>query len=204
MRFRFGITMREVNSTEYYEPRDAIAKDWSNFMNKAFSGEKWLYIPNTKEHAVEFFNDWNLNVLILTGGDDIGITHVRDQTELKLLEHAVENDIPVIGICRGMQLVHSYFGGKLAKFDSEFVHKASTHKIVIEGKQRIVNSYHNGFIVEDTLNSKFKILARCTIDGSIEAFYNDKILAMMWHPERDKIINTWNLNLIEKFLSDGI
>ena len=57
--------------------------------------------------------------------------------------------------------------------------------------------------MEVQVYKNFKIWARCPHDNSIEGIINDKILAMMWHPERDKKISIWNKQLIEKFLQDG-
>jgi N5-(cytidine 5'-diphosphoramidyl)-L-glutamine hydrolase len=206
MGLRFGITMREVTAVNYYEPRDAIARDWSVYMSNAFPEDKWLFIPNIKDQAVHLFKEWNLNVLILTGGDDLGRTPDRDVTELALLRYAFENNIPVIAVCRGMQLVHSYYGGELIKCGEEFekIHRASSHDIIIHGEHHKVNSYHKGMLKESTLDVRLTILARCKIDNSIEMFYSEKVLAMMWHPEREKEVSEWNLDLIKQFISNGL
>lgn len=204
MALRFGITMREVNAVGYDEPRDALARDWPKFMQAAFPNDKWLFVPNIEEKAIDFIINWDINVLILSGGDDIGDFPIRDKTERCLLEYAIQNDIPVIAICRGLQVVHSYYGGKIVKGNTLFSkqHRASRHNIGLDSATHEVNSYHTGQIVENTLHKDFEILARCNEDGSIEAIRNKNILGMLWHPEREEEVQSWNLELIEKFLQN--
>ena len=43
--------------------------------------------------------------IILSGGQDIGTNKLRDKTEITLIDFAIKNKIPLIGICRGMQLI---------------------------------------------------------------------------------------------------
>lgn len=203
MELRFGITMRITNADGYDEPRDTIAHDWSGYISNAFPDSKFLFIPNIGENAVDFIKKWGINVLIISGGDDIGATPLRDITETALLKYAINSKIPTIAICRGLQLVHDYFGGKLIGGSNTFIntHRANPHDINIENSIRIVNSYHTNKIDENSLSKEAKILARCAVDDSIEAIEIRNILAMMWHPERDEEISVWNKLLIEKFIS---
>ena len=199
---RFGITMRISHAPGYDEPRDAIAKDWSKYMQSAFPDSQYLFIPNIEKNVIDFINKWEINVIILSGGDNIGNYPQRDNTETILLEYALANDIPVIGICRGMQLIHDYFGGKIGAGDESFAnnHRAKNHKVVISNSVFEVNSYHTNIIIEETIHKDFYIYARCTADNSVEGMKSKNILTMMWHPERDKIISSWNKKNIEEFL----
>jgi putative glutamine amidotransferase len=200
----FGTTMRITSAIGYSELRDSIAMDWSKYFLKAFPHDRFLFIPNIQNKAIDYFKNWDINVLVLSGGDDFGIYYERDNTEISLLNYALKNEIPVIAICRGMQLVHHFFGGKIVKGINEFIttHKSSKHKISIENKIKEVNSFHTNYIKEDTLNEKFIVFARCMQDNTIEGFRNDQILAMMWHPERDLKVSVWNKLLIKTFLND--
>jgi len=200
--FRFGITMRETEAVGYHEPRDAIAQDWGNYMLATFPTDMWLAIPNIGSKVIDYFKAWNLNVLVLSGGDSIGKTINRDNTELHLLKYCLDNNIPVIGVCRGLQLIHSYFGGKIKLGNEEFIieHRAHDHEIYLDGQSYITNSYHLNHIQENTLNNNFKVIARCSVFNSIEAFQGDNIFAVMWHPERKMKDNTWSNNLIFSFL----
>lgn len=196
--------MRETNAVGYDEPRDAIAQDWGNYMSSSFPSHNWLSIPNIGSKAVEYFIKWDLNVLILSGGDNLGVTKKRDHTERQLLKHALQNNMPVIGVCRGLQLIHSYFGGNIKIGEEPFIkeHRAHDHKVNLNKKTYLSNSYHVNQIEENTLNKEFEILARCSNFNSIEAIQGKNILAMMWHPERKMEENSWSNNLIFNFLKN--
>lgn len=200
--YRFGITMRETMAPNYFEPRDTIAQDWSKYMGTAFPNSQYLFVPNSGQRAVDFVKKWDLNILILSGGDNLGISKNRDHTEQILLQYALENNIPVIGVCRGLQLIHTFFGGSIKKGDEKFVsqHRATKHTIEIEGQSFNVNSYHENILVKETVHAKLKVFATCSTDQSVEGLHNENILAMMWHPERDEKMSEWNRELIVNFL----
>ncbi len=200
--YRFGITMRITNALGYDEPRDSIAQDWSIYMDSAFPDSQYLFIPNIGIKAVDFIKKWKINVFILSGGDDIGALPARDNTERVLLEYARVNNIPIIGICRGMQLVHECLGGKIERGDESFIarHRANAHGVEISESSYEVNSYHSNKLIEASLHDEFKVFARCQSDNSVEGIVSDNILAMMWHPERDKTVSSWTKMIIEDFL----
>ena len=200
--YRFGITMRITNAIGYDEPRDTIASDWSEYILSAFPDSKFIYIPNIEKNVVAYINKLNINVLVLSGGDDLGVYSRRDKTEYFALKHALKQNIPVIAICRGLQLVHTYFGGKLEVGSEKVIkeHKATKHFIEVESLVKEVNSYHTNYLIEESISDKFEIFARCKSDNSVEGIRNKNILAMMWHPERDIEVIEWNRLLIEKFL----
>jgi putative glutamine amidotransferase len=194
--------MRVTNAIGYSEVRDTIARDWSDYMLNVFPKAQWLFIPNIGHESIDYIHKWDINVLILSGGDDIGLFPDRDQTETELLKYALKMQIPIVAICRGMQLVHAVFGGTMKEGSSEFskIHRATEHVISIDRENRMVNSYHNNKIVEDTIHSDFRITGKCLTDNSVESFQSERILAMMWHPERDKEYQNWNQELIKNFL----
>ena len=202
MELRFGITMRITHANNYCEPRDTIAQDWSRYILKAFPNSKFLFIPNIENSVIHFIEKWDINVLIISGGEDLGSNPVRDITEQKLLNYALKFKMATIAICRGMQLVHTYFGGQLINGNKSFIvnHRATQHSIIIGDESRVVNSYHNNKLDKESLNNEAKILAYCEKDRSIEAIEIKNILAMMWHPERDMEISKWNISLIHEFI----
>ena len=111
---RVGLTMRELHPAGYAEPRDALARAWGAFMQAALPETAWLPVPNLgATGALQFCARWGINALILTGGEDIGVSPVRDVTERALWQHFVRKRWPVFGVCRGLQLMWTEIGGEL-------------------------------------------------------------------------------------------
>src|SRR5690606_6132737 len=85
-----------------------------------------MLTPAHTEASLEVLLD-RCQGLVLTGGEDVdparygespvpgvGVTNpARDEAELLTLDLALERELPILGICRGCQLVNVYFGGSL-------------------------------------------------------------------------------------------
>lgn len=200
---RIGITMRVTQANGYVEPRDALAQDWPVYLQHVFPNIPWLFIPNIGEEVIPYVTQWGLNAFIFSGGDDLGITPKRDTTETILLRYAVGNNLPVLGICRGLQLIYSWFGGSVHTPGNKFteIHRARRHPITVNGVERQVNSYHQNSLVAETLPPGLQVLATSTSDGSIEAVQSEFLMGLMWHPEREQKAPEWNTKLIQNFFS---
>lgn len=200
---RIGISMRVTDAIGYEEKRDSLAQDWSKFMLEVFPEEQWLSIPNIGIKASDYARKWALNAFIFSGGENVGASASRDLTEFTLLDYALKNNFPVLGVCRGLQLIYSRFGGKVELQNSDFgvMHRATTHDILIDKKLMSVNSYHDNKLIENTLPNEFKVLAICNQDKSIEAVTCRNILGIMWHPEREFRVQQWEVELIKNFLN---
>ena len=143
-----GISLRVVKNQQYEEYRDALSHDWINLFNKLNINP--VLIPNKIQNVESFLNDMKVNGLILSGGDNLGDNTIRDQTEQQILTYSCKNKIPLVGICRGMQAINDYFGGKLETLDNES-HIKQSHNITInqssssifKTKKFKVNSYHH-------------------------------------------------------------
>ncbi len=154
-----------------------------------------------------------LDVLILTGGEDVdparykasrspklGKVNVpRDGFDFRLLAAARRRNLPVIGICRGCQLMNIAFGGTLWQdLPSEFPvkdvqHRNVHHRISIEPNSRfacvtgvtnaLVNSYHHQAVKD--LAPGFRIVAKSP-DGVVEAIECDTYpaIGVQFHPEK--------------------
>jgi putative glutamine amidotransferase len=142
-------------------------------------------VPNSAEAARAICDKVDGIVgIVLTGGNDLaaygGDAPERDETENTLLDLAEQRDLPLVGVCRGMQMIQHRFGSRLERVQG---HVAARQRITIDGRPVEVNSFHNfgarevypplvGWAVAD--------------DGVIKAVRHQerRITGMMWHPER--------------------
>ena len=139
--------------------------------------------------------------LLLTGGGDVfphlygknihfrGENAIRDLLETELIDKFYNLNLPILGICRGMQLLNVYFGGTLKNVDNhaQINGKDSFHLIsadpngFLKGVIR-VNSAHRQAV--DLLCPGARVCAVAQ-DETVEAFtVGDKIIAVQFHPER--------------------
>lgn len=195
---RIAISMRETTAESYEELRDSLARDWIHYLERVFPNIKWLYVPNMGESVQDYLKQWDINGIILSGGESLGISFERDETERLIFEYSRKNNLPVLGVCRGMQVIYSWLGGKLLQTDDSFKsrHVSTSHRILIEGKERVVNSYHSIQLDLQTCPKELSPLAFSIEDDSLEAYTGNKILGLMWHPERHKLPLKWETNLI--------
>ena len=124
---------------------------------------------------------------------------------LALLEHCLKNRFPAVGICRGLQLLQTYFGGMLHRC-SAHEHVATHHSIrfsdsveipELKGVEHTVNSFHNFGIRSEYLDPRIEPIA-FTQDGWIEAasVIVAPITAIMWHPERNTPVDAIDQKII--------
>ncbi len=191
---KIGITSRITENITYFEKRDAISHDWPKFLEKinAFP----IIIPNSISKPKEFFDKMDLDGFVLTGGDNIGDNIERDKIEKSIIEYGIKNNLPIFGVCRGMQVINSYFGGKIEK-SSISEHVKNDHLVEIQKNNYFkinsddsfkVNSYHNNIIKENFLGKDLVSFALTKNDRTVEGFFhkNLSILGVMWHPERQQ------------------
>lgn len=178
-----------------------------------------LMMPNVSPETVDDYLE-RLDGVVLTGGLDVDPVHYdeepharlgqvdswRDRFELALARKAYERDIPMLAICRGVQVLNVALGGSLVQdipsaVDGALRHEQKTlqqdayaHSIDLvpgtrlarlAGARRVrVNSYHHQSI--DRVADGFVITARAP-DGVIEAVEHPGrpyCLGVQWHPER--------------------
>lgn len=170
--------------------------------------------------------------LVLTGGDDVDPAQYgeerhpqteesdreRDEVEKELLAEALELDLPVLAICRGLQLMNVFHGGDLIQhLDSVVRHQTSegerekpAHNILIEPGSLLysiagrrewqVNSRHHQ--AAKRVGKGLAVSAIDAEDGTIEALERpDKrfVLGVQWHPENQAPVDTGQLRIFQRF-----
>ena len=176
-----AISQRVEIFKKYDEIRDLLDQRLSSFCLDA--GYLPVPIPNVLDDQI--LRQWLISLqpiaLILSGGNDIGEYPKRDNVEKNLLNYSQDRNCPVLGICRGMQMMTCWAGGTLKPVDG---HVANRHRIrgEINGN---VNSFHN--FSASKCPSGFITLATSD-DSEIEAFRHETLPweGWMWHPEREK------------------
>ena len=202
-----GITQRIHFIKEYNEYRDELDQRWSSLF--ANIGILQIILPNNSElFKSKAIDSLGLNGVILSGGEfkenndnNVGLKN-RNEFENNLINHCIENKIPIIGVCRGMQILNNFFGGKLEKIDN---HVGKYHEIKnLSGFpiSKKVNSYHEFKLSKDKLPENFEIIAT-DLDGEIESILDKKnnLLGIMWHPERNDPIDKNDIKLFSKFFN---
>ena len=205
MKPKIGISLRITNSQNYVEKRDSISHDWPVFLEQL--GFSPLLIPNTISDIPTFLDEMKISGLILSGGDNIGDDNVRDKTENMILDYAVSHNVPLIGICRGMQVINTFFGGKIQSTNnSEHVKNDHfvniTNHSLFKNEQIQVNSFHHNIITLSNLGKNLSTFAISKNDNTIEGLIHNElpIFGVMWHPERNPNDNS-NI-LLKKIFSN--
>lgn len=174
-----------------------------------------------------------LDGLIVSGGGDLdpgsygaephpetrGANPERDRYELALAERAIERDLPVLGICRGMHVLNVARGGTLLQHLPDVVgheqHRHtpgsfSDHPVDLEpgskaariaggAEVRVKSHHHQGL---DRLGEGVEVTGRAREDGVVEAIELPRCsfaVGVLWHPEEDR-----PASLIERFVREGI
>ncbi len=157
-------------------------------------------IPNTI-HKAGRCNDWLRGVsprgIVLSGGNDLGQRPERDATETFLVMYARDHGVPLLGICRGMQMLASWAGATLKPVEN---HVRQRHTLAGEIRGE-VNSFHKFALAN--CPSDFTVLARSE-DGEIEAIrhLHRPWEGWMWHPERESKVREADLARLRSLFCD--
>ncbi|MFC7286922.1 gamma-glutamyl-gamma-aminobutyrate hydrolase family protein [Herminiimonas glaciei] len=186
---RIAISQRVDLYPDRNERRDALDQAWGDALENWFGANVTMHpIANRPANAAATLDSINPDLLILSGGNDIGTAPERDATERALLEHAATAKIPVLGICRGLQMFQHFLGGSLIRVDGHVACAHAVHAIADDvglPVELLVNSYHTSAIGQGSLAAPLKGLYQHA-DGTIEAAQHTVLpwLGIMWHPER--------------------
>lgn len=195
-----------------------VPVNYVNAVERAGHVVRVLPYNMNREQCKQMLDD--IDIILFMGGGDIeakwfgqeqsplaGTPNLkRDEFEMLLFELALERRLPIMGICRGLQLINIGLGGDLyqdlpteypttplinhSRPDSEW---AGVHDVIIEKDSRLfkvlqeqkvcVNSTHHQAIAQ--LGKTLRVTARSS-DGVIEAIESDTypIASVQFHPER--------------------
>lgn len=212
--------------------------DCSKYENyhKWIEGEPRVQVIRLSHHEQNIDDIKKCDGIILSGGEDVHPGHYnkpeyvelcheideqRDAFEWKVLEHTEKNKIPLLGICRGLQMANVFYGGTLlphipafGKFDhsqtgtSDRYHtvqidpNSQLNMIVGASSGEINSAHHQG---ADRLGRGL-VANALSADGVVEGMEREDpdlpfLQLVQWHPERMKDLDSaFSLNIKLKFL----
>jgi len=205
------ISQRFTSHKDYFEEREELDMRWGKFISAC----GMLPIPLLSQANLnDYIEEIKPAGILITGGNDLAsissnpLDERRDKFEIKLIELAKNKDIPLLGVCRGLQLISSYFGNSLDVVENHVGNKHAVEFVdgslfsEVYGKSAEVNSYHNYGVAK---NENADII-ECgkSQDGQVEAIAikSKSIYAIMWHPEREKSFSEKDINLFIKIFGD--
>jgi gamma-glutamyl-gamma-aminobutyrate hydrolase PuuD len=177
-----AVTQRVVTDSRTKERRDTLDQSWWEFLE--LCGLPPLIIPNHLSTAKTLIQRNALCGVLLTGGNHMvaygGDAPERDEVEVYLLSQAKATNLPLLGVCRGMEMIMHDAGIKLEPVEG---HVSAQQIIEIDGVRQRVNSYHTLGAMHT--NAELCVWAQSE-DGVVKAINSkDKpITGIMWHPER--------------------
>ncbi|NQX14025.1 gamma-glutamyl-gamma-aminobutyrate hydrolase family protein [Microbacteriaceae bacterium VKM Ac-2855] len=187
-----AITLRRDIITDRDEVRDALEATWWRVFDRL--GHRPVLIPNHAGLARDIVAEYQPSAVLLTGGGTPipGSGNVRDEVESMLLNYAGRHDLPLLGVCRGMQSIALSFGGALSTTNG--------HVRRLEMLQTRYGEHRALCFHEQGLRRPprgFRVIAR-SVDGTIEAIEHENrpIRAIMWHPERNTDLGEADIALL--------
>jgi len=192
-----------IGITTYVEPAswgawqmDAalVPYDYVRAVEKA--GGRAVLVPPDPDGVDEILDA--VDGLIFSGGGDIGADTTRDGGEFPLLAAALERDLPVLAICRGIEVLNVARGGDLIEHVPDIVgdekHRTapgtfSPHPVRVDPDSQleaprgnVMSSHHQGL---GTIGEGLREVAWAD-DGIVEAVEDPAkrfVVGVLWHPE---------------------
>ena len=168
----------------------------------------------------------------LSGGGDIDSTRYgavdvacadvdreRDALEIEVAKSAIERDLPVLGICRGFQILNVVRDGTLVQDVAG--HRPEEREGLVEhrdvtvrpgsrlaratgGAPLTVNSRHHQAVTEETIGRG--LVATAVVDDLVEAFeLTDRrwVVGVQWHPERTSEVSLEARRIFDAFVQEA-
>lgn len=204
---RIGLTQRVSVVEDYGERRDCLDQEWTTLLESLRFTP--IPLPNKVTNPQFYLDALDLDGIILTSGNDlssVGDPDIpapeRDEFEEGVLGYAIDQELPILGVCRGLELINTYFGGSLSTIDRHVVrdHAVSFTSVELDIQlppEVTVNSYHEYGIKSQDLGDDLVTIGTVP-DGSIELVTHTQhpVWGMMWHPERESPSETVDRQII--------
>jgi len=216
------------------------ANNYIKWLKRANPAIGYVVMYNLSPDSVDYWFE-QCSALLLTGGEDVypkwhgkeadttrcgEFDHYRDTLEFKLIKEAIEREMPILGVCRGMQILNVALGGSLYIDIPTDINTMVAHRC-----QDWKNCYHHVNLLPDNLLGKisgasegkvttnhhqsldrvaapFRVFAVAD-DGIIESVgYIDTLqpflLGVQWHPERMDTLSPLSMPIIKRFVEEAI
>lgn len=204
---KIAVSQRVDRLQHRQECRDALDQRWAPLLESI--GLTAVPLPNGLSDPQDWALQLGIDGLILSGGNDVTTVPARDQSEKLMLELAIKKMLPVLGICRGLQMINIFLGGSLRRVTS---HAAIRHPIYRTEKttrflnrmpqSTEVNSFHEFGIAQINLADQLIAVMQDT-DGNIEAAEHTYLpwVGLMWHPEREEKTTLYENELMARLFN---
>lgn len=172
-KYFIAISQRLYEMQEYHEAREALAIDWGLFFKQYL--DDFIMLPLSYTQDFSCYKPYIAGV-ILSGGNDLSIFNnnalniQRDDFEASIIESCIKDSIPLLGICRGAQMIAYYFNSTINKcsnhtqphevmqcinLDSNNCHFECNEEAILESKKEFLplNNSKNNKHLESSLNS---------------------------------------------------
>ncbi|MWV61300.1 gamma-glutamyl-gamma-aminobutyrate hydrolase family protein [Helicobacter saguini] len=204
-----AITQRLIKAENYYELRETLGLQWGELFHKNELFKGFLPLPLSYEIPFsKYLESKQVKAVILSGGNDLSLfsdsdlSILRDKYESSVIESCMRHNIPLLGVCRGAQMIAHFFGSVIesntfSKIDS--INHIKSHNIIMKNEIFKANSFHNFCITK--LGDDLETLAIAN-DNTIESFKHKTlpIYAIMWHIERENGLE--NTSILRKWLKN--
>ena len=190
---RVLVSQRVDSHPDRRETRDALDARLPQLL--ATCGVLSVPVPNVPALVSALWDAVRPGGILLSGGN---ATPERDATESALLARALEESVPVFGICHGLQFIVEHLGGTLTPVQG---HVGNRHVVTGTWGSQDVNSFHERGV--ELLPPQLRPTMTAP-DGTIEAVEHvtRPVRAIMWHPEREAALSNFDRNLITSTLGE--
>lgn len=213
------ITQREQLDS-HGVPIDVLESTYVTYFEQL--GVNLYQLSNFTKNLDKVLDTNDFDLIILTGGGSIPTKFYReehndllqlnrDRLEWVLMEYSLKSCIPILAICRGMEYMNAFLGGKVTKFKTLKENRpiGKEHDVTLgDGTKISVNNYHNDGVFKNDMAEELEIIGLDVENDVVEAIYSQKMkwLGFQWHPERlmkDEFSKEKCNTIIQEFIRNG-